>query len=57
VPSRRSRPSDVEALILEVEVAGDPEPDVIADRAGATEAEYCFPLGFEEFAAQVLVVL
>ena len=38
---------DVEPLILEIEVAGDPDPDVVADDAGATEIENGFPLGVE----------
>ena len=53
----RMRWLDVEPLILEVEVAGDPDPDVVADRACAAELEQRFPLGVEQLAAQALVVL
>ena len=47
----------VESLILEIEVTGDSDPDVVADCACATEIKERFPLGVQQLTAQALVVL
>ena len=47
----------VEPLILEIEVTGDSDPDVVADCACATEIKERFPLGVQQLTAQALVVL
>ncbi len=43
--------SDIEALILEVEVAANPYPDFVADRAAAAEVDESLALGLEQLAA------
>ena len=54
--SGRAR-SDVEALVLEVQVTGDAHPDVVRDRAAPPKLDESGPLGLEQLAAQSLVVL
>ena len=53
----RMRWLDVESLILEIEVTGDSDPDIVADCACATEIKERFPLGVQQLTAQALVVL
>ena len=43
--------SDVEPLILEIEIAGDAKPDVVADHAGAPQVEHGRTLGVEQLTA------
>ena len=47
----------IQAQILEIEVSGDPEPDVVRDDAGAPELEHRVALRTEELAPQALEVL
>ena len=49
--------SDVEALVFEVEVAPNPEPDVVRDRAAPPKSGERIAFGVEQFAAEPLVVL
>ena len=55
--SPRSPDSDVESLVLEIEIAGDTQPDVVADHPASAKLEKSVPLGLEQLAAQPLVVL
>ena len=55
VGSRNGTGSDVQALVLEVEVALDAAHDVVVDVAVAPKLAHRLPLRFEELAAQPLV--
>src|SRR5207344_1283953 len=51
------RSSEVEALVLEVEVAAHAQPHVVADGAAATQIYEGLALGVEQLAAESLIVL
>ena len=49
--------SDVEALILEIEIAADTYPDLVADHPASPKLEKSVPLRVEQLATEALVVL
>ena len=49
--------SDVEALILEIEIAADTYPDLVAYHPASAKLEKSVPLRVEQLATEALVVL